>query len=402
MALARLDRIRHPPSTPATNLSTATPLGTRLGTPLATPLRVALDGTPLLGLRTGVAEVASGLLTALSARDDVDPIAYAVSWSGRRQLAPELPRGVTAATASIPARVARALWERADRLVIERWTGPVDVVHALNFVAPPAHAPVVVMIHDLTVVRYPELCTADTRRYPAAIARALRRGAHVHVPSDFVADEVRDAFDLDVGRVTRVYSGLSPSQPGDATAGRRLAGADRYVLAVGTVEPRKNLPTLVRAFDALAARDDSMHLVIAGPDGWGHEQLEEARARARHRDRIRRLGYVTKGDRSDLIAGTTAFAYPSIYEGFGFPPLEAMAAGVPVVAARAGALPEVLGDAALLVDPADDTALADALERAVADDGLRTRLIAAGRARSARYTWPAAAAALVDLYRSLA
>lgn len=348
-----------------------------------------------------MAEVVSGLLGALSAREDADPVAYAVTWRGRKQLVSGVPRGVATATSPIPARVARALWTHLDGPRIERWTGPVDVVHALNFVAPPARAPVVVMIHDLAVVRYPELCTADTLRYPAAIERALRRGAHLHVPSDFVAAEVRDAFGVAPGRVTRVYSGLSPSPPGDAAAGRRRVGADRYVLALGTVEPRKNLPVLVRAFDSLAAADRSVHLAVVGPDGWGRDEFERSRAGARHRDRICRLGYVLAVERADLLAGASAFAYPSIYEGFGFPPLEAMAAGIPVVAARAGALPEVLGDAALLVDPTDDAGLAVGLERALADDALRARLVVAGRDRSARYTWPAAAGALLDLYRSL-
>src|SRR5205807_6310535 len=116
----------------------------------------------------------------------------------------------------------------------------------------------------------------------------------------------------------------------------------------GTVEPRKDLPVLVAAFDQLADHHPDAHLVIAGPDGWGAGQLDEALVRARHRDCIERLGWVDEPARLALVATATVFAYPSIYEGFGFPPLEAMAAGVPVVATAAGALPEVLGDGATL------------------------------------------------------
>ena len=239
-------------------------------------MRVALDGTPLLGARTGVGEVVAGFVGALAARPDVDVVAYAVTWAGRDRLAAVLPPPVTPATRPFPARLVRELWQRVPEPRVERWTGAVDVVHALNFVAPPARVPVMVMVHDLTFVRFPELCTRDTLRYPAAIRRALARGAHVHVPSDFVAAEVQEEFGLGAERVTRIHSGLAPTAGGDAAAGRRLAGAERYVLALGTVEPRKNLPVLVDAFDAVAAEDPDVRLVVAGPDGWGMEAYTAA------------------------------------------------------------------------------------------------------------------------------
>jgi glycosyltransferase involved in cell wall biosynthesis len=296
----------------------------------------------------------------------------------------------------------RALWQRLPEPRIERWTGPVDVVHALNFVAPPARAPVVVMVHDLTFVRYPELCTPDTLRYPAAIRRAIARGAHVHVPSDFVGGEVQEEFGVGPDRVTRIHSGVSPTAGGDARAGRHLAGGERFVLALGTVEPRKGLPALVAAFDAVAAADRDVRLVVAGPDGWGTDAFTASVARARHRDRVHRLGWVDERDRRDLLAGAAAFAYPSLYEGFGLPPLEAMAAGTPVVATRVGAIPEVVGDAAELVDPDDVDGLAAGLRLVLEDDGRRATLVARGIERAAGFTWERAAARAVDLYRSLA
>jgi glycosyltransferase involved in cell wall biosynthesis len=362
-------------------------------------LRVAVEATALLGPRTGVGQMVTNLLSTLSARDDLEVSAFAITLRGRGALAYEVPRHVRARTRHIPARLTRMLWQRMSFPRAELWTGRVDVVHAPNFVAPPAKAPVVATVHDLTFVWYPELSTPDTLTFPRFIRLAIDRGAVIHVVSDFVAAEVRDHFDIEPERVVRVYSGLVPSAGGDPARGRRTAGADRYVLALGTVEPRKNLPNLVRAFDAAAGDDRDLVLLVAGPDGWGVEEFDAAVEGARHGDRVRRLGYVDDAERRDLLAGATVLAYPSIYEGFGHPPLEAMQAGIPVVASNAGALPEVLGEAALLPDPADVDALAEALHTVLADDDVRAQLIERGHERVTRYTWDRAGAEFADLYR---
>jgi len=364
-------------------------------------LRVGIEATALLGPRTGVGQMVSHLLRALATHDDLDVTAFAVTLRGRRRLVHEVPRNVRARTHHIPARLTRMLWRHCRVPKAELWTGPVDVVHAPNFVAPPARAPVIATVHDLTFVCYPELSTPDTLTFPRYIRLAIDRGAVIHVVSDFVAAEVREHFDVEPERVVRVYSGLVPSSGGDAARGHALAGAERYVITLGTVEPRKNLPNLVRAFDAVASRDPELVLVVAGPDGWGVEEFDAAVAAARHGDRVRRLGYVEEADRRDLLAGATVLAYPSIYEGFGHPPLEAMQIGIPVVASNAGALPEVLGDAALLPDPADVGAIAGALQTVLTDDDVRAGLVARGRERVGRYTWDRTATELANLYRQV-
>ena len=169
-----------------------------------------------------------------------------------------------------------------------------------------------------------------------------------------------------------------PRRPAPTPAGRRLAGGDRYVLALGTVEPRKDLPSLVAAFDALAADDPDLRLVLAGPDGLGRGGPHRGRAGPPHRRRIVRLGWVDDDQRLALLRGASVVAYPSRYEGFGFVPLEAMAGG------HAGGghprpvrVPEVVGDAALLVPPGDADALAGALRDVLGDDGVRERLVTA-------------------------
>jgi glycosyltransferase involved in cell wall biosynthesis len=363
-------------------------------------LRLAVDTTSLFGARTGVAAFTEGALHALARRPDVDVHAYAVTWRGTRGLAGMVPSGVTVARRPMAARPLRSLWCRFDAPPIEWWTGPADVCHGTNFVVPPTRrAAAVATVHDLTPVRYPELSTRDTLQYPRLLRRALGRGAWVHTPSAFIAAEVVELLGAAAERVRAVHHGVPPVAIGDGRLGREVAGSDRYVLALGTIEPRKDLPTLVRAFDSLAASDPALRLVVAGPDGWGIEAFGEVVARARHGSRVVRLGWVNGAVRSGLLAGAAAFAYPSLYEGFGFPPLEAMQVGVPVVATTAGALPEVLGDAARLVTPRDVDGLAAALADVLEDQAVRDDLVSRGRVRAASYSWDRCGEGLTAIYR---
>jgi glycosyltransferase involved in cell wall biosynthesis len=372
-------------------------------------LRVALDATPLLGFTTGVGEFCLGALGSLAQRSDLDVRAFAVSWRRRAGIAARLPAGVKAGQRPMPARPLHALWGRVAAPSVEWFIGPVDVVHGTNFVVPPTRrAGAVVSVHDLTPLHHPELCNAATLAYPDLIRRAVRRGAWVHTDSAFVAGEVIDAFDIDPERVRVVSPGVPPIPVADPAARRALVdpllppGVGRYVLAVGTAEPRKDLPGLVRAFDQLAARHDDLALVLAGPSGWGEDMLTAAIAGAVARARVVRTGWVESPVRAALLREASVLAFPSLYEGFGFPPLEAMAAGVPVVATKAGSLPEVLGDGASLVDIGDRDGLAEALDHVLGDPVYREHLIAAGTVRATSFTWERCGAGLAQLYREVA
>ncbi|HEX7097564.1 MAG TPA: glycosyltransferase family 1 protein [Acidimicrobiales bacterium] len=362
-------------------------------------LRLGFDATPLLGARTGVGVMTARVLEQLTLRDDVSVVAYAATWRGRGRLPSLVPAGVTCVTRPMPARPLHFAWRHSDLPPIEWFTGPLDVVHGPNFVVPPARAAArVVTVHDLTAVHHPELCTAHTRTYPDALRRALARGAWVHTVSDFVRDEILETFDVDPARVVTVPNGVDAIAAAEPGAGVALAGGAPYVLALGTVEPRKNYPALLRAFDAVADKMPGVRLVIAGPDGWDSARFEETLAACRHRDRVTRIGMVDEDRRAALLRDAHALVYPSLYEGFGLPPLEAMSVGVPVLATDIGAVREVAADAALLVPTGDDTALAEALVRIVEDDALRTDLAHRGRLRAASYDWSKTAAGLVALY----
>ena len=223
-----------------------------------------------------------------------------------------------------------------------------------------------------------------------------------------MADEVADWLHLDPDRIRVVAPGIDTSVSAHTDVPAFAAGGagsppSPYILAVGTAEPRKDLPSLVRAFARLAVCHRDLRLVHVGPPGWGTDALDRAVAALADdvRRRVERRGWVDDAERDNLLAGATVFAYPSLYEGFGLPPLEAMACGTPVVATRVGSLPEVLGEACTLVDPGDEEALAEAIHGLLEHDDQRAQAVALGRAQAARYTWSAAGDAMIDLYEDV-
>jgi glycosyltransferase involved in cell wall biosynthesis len=282
------------------------------------------------------------------------------------------------------------------------------VLHATNYLVPPSRLPTLVTIHDCAFVRYPELATEEIRALEPVVRRAIRRGAVVHTPSEFVANDVDDIFGPGLrraGRIVVVPWGI-PAVLGDQglseAIGSRIAQRP-FVLSLGTIEPRKNLPHLVMAFGRFGAEHPDALLVLAGSDGAASNAVTESIERLPERlaERVLRIGAVDDHDRSALLHRATVLAYPSISEGFGFPILEAMIAGTPVVAARAGSIPEIAGDAAILVDATNEEALASALDSAFRPDEAQL-LVQRGLARARHYDWSVTARGLLDIYRQLA
>jgi glycosyltransferase involved in cell wall biosynthesis len=367
------------------------------------PLSVAFDATPLLGRPTGVGAFCSGALSGLSALPLLEVSAFAVSWRRRHWISSLVPSAVATRQRAMPARPLHAAWAHLSGPPVEWFIGHHDVVHGSNFVVPPAaRAARVVTVHDLTVVLYPQMCDRSTLAFPALIRRAVAEGAWIHTPSRFVARQVVEELGVDPERVRAVHHGIPqlPEDPGTSTAAPMALpeGCRRYVLAIGTIEPRKDYPLLVSAFAPVAAAHPDVALVVVGSDGWGADRFAAAVEASPARSRIVRPGYLDGRALAAALANASVLAYPSLYEGFGFPPLQAMAAGVPVVATTAGAIPEVVGDGAVLVGPGDADGLAAAID-SVLDGGTEVDgLVDRGRTRAGAFTWEACAEGLALLY----
>jgi alpha-1,3-rhamnosyl/mannosyltransferase len=250
--------------------------------------------------------------------------------------------------------------------------------------------PFVMTVHDLVPLRWPETMPRWHRSYTSRfIGRMLEAADRIITPSQDTADDLNTLLHVPPGKIRVIPNGVDPKFFGRPT-GRRIDTAP-YVLFVGTPEPRKNLARLVSAMTILRERGFSEQLIVVGGGGWG-DGIEAGPG-------IRRIGRVTDDELHTLYAHASCLALPSLHEGFGLPALEAMAAGTPVVAGRSGALPEVTGGAAVLVDPQSATAIADGLQRALAE---RDRLVPMGRARARDFTWDRAAALTAEVYRELA
>jgi glycosyltransferase involved in cell wall biosynthesis len=290
----------------------------------------------------------------------------------------------------------QASWKRFGAPAIERLTGPVDIVHATNFVLPALRStPGVVTVHDLSFYR--DDVFPGGERLRELVPWSVERASGVIAPTRVIADEIAERFGLPPDKLHVTHEGVAPvffgASPLPDTRLGRMGIPGPFAVAAGTIEPRKNLTRLLQAWRAASDELRGWTLVIAGPKGWGADLPETP-------------GVILTGRLDDetlpgLLAAASFFCYPSVYEGFGLPPLEAMAAGTPVLAGGYGAAEEVLGDAAMIVDPLDVDALAGGLVSLASDRALRARFQVAGRARAAGFTWLGTGKATIRAYRSV-
>ncbi|MGH9118871.1 MAG: glycosyltransferase family 4 protein [Acidimicrobiales bacterium] len=345
----------------------------------------------------GAARVTNELLGALAARPELGVDVVGVAARHRRPPpAAWAPPVATIAHLPLPTLAMFEGWHKLRWPPVEHATGPVDVVHGTIIAVPACRAPLVLTVHDLSFLAYPEHFTRrGVRFFRRALKLARREPRLVTCPSQATMNECLAAgFDPDRLRLVPYGVRATPASKADVEEARRRHRLGRpYVLFCGTVEPRKNLPRVIEAFRR--ADRAGLDLVLAGPQGW-NEQIDALLGRLGHRAHA--LGFVPAGDLGPLYAGATVVVYPSLREGFGLPVLEAMAQGAPVVTSLGTSTEEVAGDAALLVDPLDVDAIAAAITQVVDRPDLAERLADAGRARAATFTWDRTAELMAAVY----
>lgn len=368
---------------------------------------VSVDIQAAIGQRAGVGRFVKCLVEELGpcAGEDALRLFY---FDFKRSGVPFSLHGATAhAVRWIPGRVVQKSWSRFNWPPYDWFSGPADVFHFTNFIRPPlTRGRSVVTIYDASFLRFPEAAERKNRAYLSRrIGETVRRADVIVTISEFSRREILELLPAAPDRVTAIYPGLNhalhrPSEETVRDVRRRLALDRPYLLFVGTLEPRKNIPFLIEVFDRWTSFDGD--LVLAGMTGWRAEPIFDAMRTARRSARIRHLDFVPEADLAALYAGASLFVFPSLYEGFGFPPLEAMACGVPVVASTRGSLPEVLGDAALTVESFDPEAWIQALNRLLTDDTVRAAQQQRGLRRVGRYTWQRTAQQTWQVYREVA
>lgn len=364
-------------------------------------VKVALMGRSLRGRFSGVVRYTDQLVRALASvmGDDLTVfLTRATDGLG------SLPVRRVRAPFPTPNEYVRAFWEQAIVPLEVARLRP-DVYHSPNYILPVAvGCPTVVTVHDL-FYQDGSLHRLRSHLYLSLLAdMAIRRATRIICVSNYTRDRLVERFPNASERVRVVGEGVEtrfqPQTNGVMEAAReRLAGGNPYVLFVGTIEPRKNLDRLIGAFEAAVRRSSAPHhLVIAGAWGWKNSPVRTAYETSTVRDRIHIAGYISDEDLPAAYAGADVFAYPSQAEGFGLPPLEAMACGTAVMTSNNSSLPEVVGNAALLVDPLDEADLAAGLERLLSDPQKRRSMSEAGLNRAAHFSWESVARQTMSVY----
>lgn len=370
-------------------------------------LEIGIDYTPAYEQGGGIGRYVRELIGALAQHDQSTFYRLFVMGAGRKALPPPPGPNFSFAPASLTPIWFARLWHRARLPIpVENWVGKVNLYHATDFVLPPTRRSTrtVLTVHDLSFVRVPEAASPALKAYlDVVVPHSVRRADQVLADSAATKNDLCELYGVDPSKIEVLYSGVHPrfcpTTENTSIRAKYGLGEAPYVLAVGTVQPRKNYQRLIEALSQLPPDLDDVHLVIAGGKGWLQGPIYESVDRLGVRDRVHFIGFVEDADLPALYSDARALAFPSLYEGFGLPILESFACGTPVLTAPVSSLIEVAGDATILVDPLSVEAIRDGLARLLRDETLRAQLIERGFIQAAQFTWERAAVQLRAVYQ---
>lgn len=375
-------------------------------------MRIALDYTSGIRQKAGIGQYVRGLVNAMLAEDTSNEYTLITSEHPTKEHTFPNASNVRGRSLFIPDRYLNILWYRwRIPLYANFFTGPADIYHGLDFVIPPlfGKARKVVTVHDLAFLQYPETAVPSLAAYlnkvvPESVALADVVTAISHTTKQALIEHYRTPPE----KIIVIPCGIAPyfkriTDPILLEATRhKFELTSPFVLSVGTLEPRKNHLGLIKAFNEMQqSKQNSAILAIAGGKGWLYEETLRTVNELKLEEKVRFLGYVSDLELMILYSMAEVFAFPSFFEGFGIPPLEAMACGAPVITSNTSSLPEVTGNAAIHVDPHDTLALANALSRLLGDAQLREDLRQKGYLQAQKYTWSKSAHKLLSVYQKL-
>jgi glycosyltransferase involved in cell wall biosynthesis len=377
-------------------------------------MRIGIDVTAAITQGGGIGRYTRELIAALTA---VDPQNEYHFFAAKNPATSPIPNPIPQAknvhlhTAPLDERWLYRLWYRLRLPLPVQWvTGPLDLFHSPDFVLPPVSGriPTLLTVHDLSFVHYPETFPARLVSYlNRVVPWSIGRATHILADSQATKADLAAIWRVPEEKVTVLYSGVHERfQP--VTEEKKLTavrqqyhlGDTPYILTVGTVQPRKNYRMLIRAFQPVAQAHPH-NLIISGGKGWLYEEMMAEVARQGLDGRVHFIGFVADADLPALYSEAALFVFPSLYEGFGLPLLEAMGCGVPVISSNASSLPEVVGGAAVLLSPHDEAAWTTAVSHLLENPAERTRLVAAGFRQTRHFSWQQSARQLRQLYESV-
>lgn len=368
--------------------------------------RIAIDYTPAYEQGAGIGRYVRELIAALAALDTQTP--YRLFVAGAKNLPTPPAPNFTWKPSRISPRWFARLWHRAQiPLPVETFTGEVDLYHATDFVLPPTHRRTrrLLTVHDLSFVRVPQAASPSLKAYlDRVVPRSVARADHILADSQATKDDLIALYDTPADKITVLLSGVDARfrRVDDPTVRARYNISERpYLFTVGTVQPRKNYSRLIRVLARLRAAGHDLALVIAGGRGWLEDEMYATLRDTAMQPYVHLIGFAADADLPALYSHAFCTTFPSLYEGFGFPVLESMACGTPVVTSNVSSLPEVAGDAALQVDPYDEDAIYAALVELIESPSLRETLITRGLVRAPQFTWANSAQQLQAIYRQM-